>query len=94
VQRSANYDLVTLQPRLSYTASGAPDWERRFIVAGGGFSSVLLGSRALRWMVPGAVLGDVVASLSFTGLLSLPTSGSMWMGKPVPCTVLQSVAVR
>jgi hypothetical protein len=23
-QESANYDLVTLQPRLSYTASGAP----------------------------------------------------------------------
>jgi hypothetical protein len=29
---------------------------------------------------PGTVLGDVVASLNFTWLLSLPTWGSIWMG--------------
>jgi hypothetical protein len=38
----------------------ALDKVRRFVVVGGGFSCVLLGSRELRWMIPGTVLGDVV----------------------------------
>jgi hypothetical protein len=41
-------------------ATGAPDMVCRFIEVGGGFSGALLGSRALRWMGIGTVLGDAV----------------------------------
>jgi hypothetical protein len=37
-------------------ASGALDWARRFIEVGQNFSSILIGSRALRWPVFGMVL--------------------------------------
>jgi hypothetical protein len=50
----------------------ALDKVHRFVEVGGGFPGVLLGSRALRWMVPRMVLGDAVV-LSFTWLLSLST---------------------
>jgi hypothetical protein len=70
---STNYGLVTIQPELSYMVSGAPNFECRFIEVGWGFPGVLLSSLALWWMVPRKVLGDVIAVLGFTWLLSLPT---------------------
>jgi hypothetical protein len=42
-------------------ASGALDLVGRFIEAGQGFLSIHLGSRTLRWMMPGKVLGDVAS---------------------------------
>jgi hypothetical protein len=60
VHRSTNYDLVTLQPGSSYMASGASDWESRFIEVGQSFLDVLLDPRALRWMMPEMILREVV----------------------------------
>jgi hypothetical protein len=40
-------------------ATGAPDSRGQFIEAGQGFLGILLGSRALRWIIPKMVLGDV-----------------------------------
>jgi hypothetical protein len=42
-------------------ASGAPDSGGQFVEAGQGFSGILLGSQALRWMMSGTVLGDVAS---------------------------------
>jgi hypothetical protein len=78
-QGPTNHGLVTLQLGSSYAASGAPDSEHRFIEVEWGFPGVLLGSRALRWMMLRSVLGDI-AMLGFTCLLSHPTWGSMWTG--------------
>jgi hypothetical protein len=61
-------------------ASGAPNRVHRFIEVGWSFPSILLGSRALRWMVPEIVLRYAVTLLGFTWLLSLPMWGLMWMG--------------
>jgi hypothetical protein len=47
--------------------SRAQDLEHRFVEVGWGFSDVLFGSRALRWMVPGTVLGVVVPSDALFG---------------------------
>jgi hypothetical protein len=60
-------------------ASGALDWKRRLAEIGQGLLDVLPGSQALRWLVPGMVLGAVVALPGFTCQLSLPTWGLMWM---------------
>jgi hypothetical protein len=49
-------------------ASGVLDWTRQFIEVGQSFLSVLPGSWALRWTMPGAVLGTATASPSFTWL--------------------------
>jgi hypothetical protein len=43
-------------------ADGARDIECQFIEVGQRFLGVLLGSRALRWMMPRTVLGDIIAS--------------------------------
>jgi hypothetical protein len=48
-------------------ATGAQDGERRFIKVGWGFLGILLGSQALRWRVPGRVLGAVVPSDALLG---------------------------
>jgi hypothetical protein len=42
-------------------ASGAPNYEGWFVEVGRGFLGILLGSRTWRWMMPGAVLGDVAS---------------------------------
>jgi hypothetical protein len=68
--------LVTLQTGFSYMASGALDWTRRFIEVGQSVTGVLPSSQALRLLAPEMVLGAVIASPSFTWLLSLPTWGS------------------
>jgi hypothetical protein len=60
-------------------ASGALDWKHWFIEVGQSFSYILPGSQVLRWVAPGTVLGAVIASPSFTWLLSLPMWGMMWM---------------
>jgi hypothetical protein len=60
--------------------SGALDWTRRFVEVGQSFSGVLPGSRALRWPMPRMVLRVVVASPTFTWLLSLLTWGMMCLG--------------
>jgi hypothetical protein len=41
-------------------ASGAPDKVCQFVEVGGCFPGILLGSRALRWIMPRTVFGDVV----------------------------------
>jgi hypothetical protein len=41
-------------------ASGALDKVRRFVEVGGCFPDILLGSRELRWTMPGTVLGDAI----------------------------------
>jgi hypothetical protein len=58
---------------LSYMASGALHWTRRFVEVGQSFLGVLPGSRALRWPMPEMVIGVIAASSSFTWLLSLTT---------------------
>jgi hypothetical protein len=75
-------------------ASGALDWKRRFIKVGQSFPRDLPGSWALRWLALEMVLGAIIASPSFTWLLSLPTWGLMWMDKPASCTILQPIVVK
>jgi hypothetical protein len=63
--------------------SGGHTREDQFIEVGWGFHGVLLGSWAfwaLRWMTPGASLGEVASRGAFTCRLSLPTWGSTWTG--------------
>jgi hypothetical protein len=74
--------------------SGALDWKSRFVEVGQSFPCILLGSRTLRWTVPGTALGDVVALLGFTWLLILLMWGSMWKDWPAPYTLLRSATVR
>jgi hypothetical protein len=54
-------------------SSGALDRKHQFVEVGQSFSDVLPSSRVLRWLAPETVLGAIVASPSFTWLLSLPT---------------------
>jgi hypothetical protein len=56
--------LVTLQLGLSYMTIGA---QRRFIKVGRGFLCILLDSRALRWRVPGMVLGAAMPGDTLLG---------------------------
>jgi hypothetical protein len=79
---------------VSYMTSGAPDKVCRLVKVGGGFLGILLGSWALRWMMSGTVLGDVVAS-RWLYLAATPSHVGVDVdGLAYPCTVLQPVAVR
>jgi hypothetical protein len=44
--------------------------------------------------MPGTVLGDVASRCCFTWLLSLPTWGLMWTGKPTPIDVSYALHKR
>jgi hypothetical protein len=46
---------------------GPKDYECWFIEVGWGFSDIFLGSRALRWRVPGMVLGAAVPGDALLG---------------------------
>jgi hypothetical protein len=75
-------------------ANDAPDLGGRFIEAGHGFLDILLGSRALRWMLPETILGDV-ASWRQLYLTAKPSHVGVDVdGLACPCTILWSVAVR
>jgi hypothetical protein len=52
--------------------SGAPNKVHWFIEVGAAFSGVLLGSRALRWIMPGTVLG-YIAMLHWLYLATKPS---------------------
>jgi hypothetical protein len=54
----------------------------------------LLGSRVSTWLVPRMVLWVASSSLCFTGMISLPMWGLMWMCKHATCTILWSAADR
>jgi hypothetical protein len=75
-------------------ASGAPDSAGQFVEAGQGFPGILLGSRALRWMMPEIVLGDV-ASWRRLYLAVKPSHVGVYVdGLACPSTVLWSTTVR
>jgi hypothetical protein len=90
MQQSDNYKLVTFTfgsklhgqwgPRLKRSVrrgrSGLP-WRSSWLLGVLLCSQVFL---ALRWTMPGTVLGDVASQRGFTCLLSLPMWGSMWTG--------------
>jgi hypothetical protein len=91
---ATNYSLVTLQHRLSYMVTEAPDKVRQFVEIGGSFPGILLGSCALTWMMPGKVLGDIVM-LRQLYLAAKPSHvGLMWIGQPAPYTILPPMGVR
>jgi hypothetical protein len=59
--------------------NGIPNWEGRFVEVGHGFLGILLGSWALRWTMPGMVLGDV-ASWHRLYLATRPSHVGGWCG--------------
>jgi hypothetical protein len=90
MQRLDNYRLVTFTFGRKLHGQWGPRL-RRSVRSGwielpwhsSGLSGVLLGFHgflALRWTMPGTILGDVASRRGFTWLLNLPTWESMWMG--------------
>jgi hypothetical protein len=75
-------------------ASGALDRGDGFIEAGHGFSGILLGSRTLRWMMPGMIFGDV-ASRHRLYLAAKPSHVGVDVDRlACSCTVLRFATIR
>jgi hypothetical protein len=75
-------------------ASGALDSGGQFVVAGQGFPGILLGSQALRWMMPETVVRDVASRHRLYLVVKPSHVGVDVDGLAYPSTVLWSTTVR
>jgi hypothetical protein len=71
-----------------------PDWKYLLVELVAGFPAVLLGCQMSTWREPEMSFRASTDSPYFTWPLSFSTWGLIWMGYPVACTDLRTVADR